>query len=348
MRAEKNGTSVGPGIMVEEVLLDPPAAGWNPVRVRIRNLTGSKQTCVVNVDQTGGFWFRDRARVFYREIPPLACEVLEAGYYCSSSAQGKVCVSVSVLSGTYTAEQSREGEPVGPSGARFVHLKQGPLELYAQRGTYAEANAEDVLARRSAAIAEICSFLGAPPRPMTLVLYGKAEEKTFDTGHLGAGLARGTLAVELFNEDCQLEPYHETVHVQAGVLGNPPAVLSEGLAVYLEEELGGSALRMFGSHETIDQAGRALVADFWPLETLLAFTEIGSGKTRPGVAYPQAASLVKHLVATYGKHKFLRAYKELVNGNTTETIDRNKRLLKEIFGMTLPEIEREWLETLKI
>lgn len=332
----------GLAIVVEDVTLDPPVLGWNSARLRIRNLSDEKQACLVTVEVTGGFWFQNRTRVFHYEIGPGACETFEAHYSCPSSAQGKVRVSVGTLAGSYEAEQSSEGEPIGPSGSTFIHLSRGAIELYAKKGGYAEANAERVLTQRLAALTEICSFLGVSPVPATVVLYDKAEEKTFDTGHLGVGWARGILAVEVLSPDMELEPYHEMVHVQAEALGNPPAVLSEGLAVYLEERLGGSSLKTFCHYPTIDQAAEGLFSTFWPLETLFAFTEIGSTESRPGVAYPQAASVVKYLITTYGRERFLEAYRRLRNGNARATVEENKRLITEILGTTLPKIENEW------
>lgn len=336
----------GSVITVEDLTLPPPALGWNSVWVSIRNLTDQRQTCVVNVEMIGSFWFQGRTRVFYYEIGPLACETFEAGYSCSSSARGKARVSVSVLAESHVVEQSSEGEPFGLSGVSFLYLKRGPIEIYAQKGGYAEVNAERVLSQRSAAIIRICSFLGVPPTETTLVLYEKAEEKTFDTGHLGVGWARGNLAVEVFNATSRLAPYHEMVHVQANALGRPPAFLCEGLAVYLEEEFGGSALKAFGPYPTKDQGAKALRNIFWPLDTLLAFTDIGPADSRPEVSYPQAASVVKYLVATFGRERLMEAYRRLQNANEKAAVEENRRLFREIFGATLKKVEDAWLLSL--
>ncbi len=337
---------MGSEIVVEEIFLQPPQRGYNSVRVKVRNPSGILRTCLVNILVSGGFWFRDKTFCFRFDLAPYACEELPLGYHCFSFAQCKVNVFVSTLGRAAKAEQMPDGEPVGPSGVTFVRAGRGPLQVYAEQGTYAQAKIQDVLEQRSRAIERVCSWLHVSPRPTTLVLYEKADVKVFDTGHLGQGWAKGALAVEVFNEDTRLEPYHEIVHVQAEVIGYPPAALREGLAVYVEEQMGGHALRFFCPYETIDEAERALAPQFWPLETLLGFTEIGSRGTNPSLAYPQAASFVKHLVARYGKGKFFEAYGKLVNGNTPEAAETNGRTFALIFGKSVDRVEKEWLNSL--
>ncbi|GAG39452.1 unnamed protein product, partial [marine sediment metagenome] len=72
---------------------------------------------------------------------------------------------------------------------------------------------------------------------------------------------------------------------------------------------------------------------------------IGSKESRPPVAYPEAASFVKFLIDKYGKDKFLKAYKTLRNSDDKSVQQKNIRGLKQIYGKTLTELEKEWENT---
>ena len=124
--------------------------------------------------------------------------------------------------------------------------------------------------------------------------------------------------------------------------GNPPALFNEGFAVYLSERLGAGSLRYLGGGESkIYERVKELNAknELWELKELVGFTEIGSMKTRPSIAYPQAASFVKFLVEKYGKERFLEVYKTLENWLDNE---QNIERLERICNRTFPELEREW------
>jgi hypothetical protein len=130
-----------------------------------------------------------------------------------------------------------------------------------------------------------------------------AKTKEQETGHRGAGWAFGNVIVEVFNEQTQLDPYHEVAHVVARQLGNPPALLNEGFAVYLSERMGGDALEHLGSpglrvNEVVHQ--NRMAGKYIPLVRLLTFTEIGTVDSRPEIAYAEAGSFVKFLVEEFG------------------------------------------------
>ena len=78
------------------------------------------------------------------------------------------------------------------------------------------------------------------------------------------------------------------------------------------------------------------------LEKLLSYTEIGSTKSRPTVAYPQAGAFVKFLVETFGKDKFLKAYKTLENSHNKTVQQKNIELLEQIYGRALQQLEKKW------
>ena len=79
-----------------------------------------------------------------------------------------------------------------------------------------------------------------------------------------------------------------------------------------------------------------------PLEELLTYTEIGSAKSRSRISYPEAGAFVKFLVETYGKDKFLQAYKQLKNSSKKSEHKRNKAKLERIYGRPLEQLAKQF------
>jgi len=183
-------------------------------------------------------------------------------------------------------------------------------------------------------------------RPIRIFFFPDEASKKNATGHSGTGWAFDNNIVEVYNEKSKMDPYHELTHIIAGQLGDPPAALNEGLAVYMSESLGADALKELGSPgKTVDEATAAgrNQGQFIPLETLLTFTDIGSEESSPQVSYPEAASLVKFLINTYGLEKFRLAYSSLKNADDPQGVDSNRHTFKRVYGASPQEIERAWL-----
>ena len=181
-----------------------------------------------------------------------------------------------------------------------------------------------------------------------MVLFEDGRTKHQETGHQGMGWAYGNTIVEVYNEQEQLDPYHETTHVLMRPSGHPPALFNEGFAVYMSERLGAHALEdLGGGLATIYQRVREVKekSEWIELEELITYTEIGSMESRPPIAYPEAASFVKFLIDKYGKDKFLKAYKTLRNSDDNSVQQKNIRTLKQIYGKPLKELEQEWENT---
>ena len=162
------------------------------------------------------------------------------------------------------------------------------------------------------------------------------------------GWAFGNTVVEVYNEKQKLDPYHETTHVLMRRYGSPPALFNEGLAVYMSERLGAHALDAMGGGESSirERVGELnSKGELIELEELLTYNEIGSGKTNPPVAYPEAASFVKFLIDTYDKDKFLKAYRTLRNSSDKAVQQQNVKALKTIYGKSLDELKTEWKKT---
>jgi prepilin-type processing-associated H-X9-DG protein len=217
------------------------------------------------------------------------------------------------------------------------------FDIYYFRDSTAEKEIEQIVADKERGFSEICQFLDITSKVrIRLVLFEDGQRKHWETGHQGNGWAFGNTIVEVYNEKTKLDPYHETVHILMRPFGNPPALFNEGFAVYMSERLGANSLRYLGGGESeIYERVKELKAknELWELKELVGFTEIGSMKTRPPVAYPQAASFVKFLVETYGKERFLEVYKTLQNGRDNE---QNIERLERICNRAFPELEREW------
>lgn len=217
------------------------------------------------------------------------------------------------------------------------------FDIYYLRDSTAEKEIEQIVADKERGFNEIGQFLGITSKVrIQLILFEDGQRKHWETGHQGNGWAFGNTIVEVYNEKTKLDPYHETVHILMRPFGNPPALFNEGFAVYMSERLGASSLRyLSGGESKIYERVRKLKAknELWELKELVGFTEIGSMKTRPPVAYPQAASFVKFLVETYGKERFLEVYKALENGRDNE---QNIERLERIYNKAFPELESEW------
>jgi len=80
---------------------------------------------------------------------------------------------------------------------------------------------------------------------------------------------------------------------------------------------------------------------------LLTYTEIGPGWSRPPVAYPEAGAFVKFLIDTYGKEKFLQAYKNLTSSRIRSVLEQNQGELEKLYGSSLPNLEKQWIEALE-
>lgn len=224
------------------------------------------------------------------------------------------------------------------------------FDIYYQRRSPAEKEIEKIAKDREAGYSAICEFLGKDSQiKIKLILFEDEKTKWFETGHQGRGWAYGNTTVEVYNRQEQLDPYHETTHILMGSSGDPPALFNEGFAVYMSERLGAHALEdLSGGQATIYERARELkIKGEWiELEELITYTEIGSLESRPPVAYAEAAAFVKFLIDNYGRGKFLRAYKELKNSNKEKVHKRDIKRLGRIYGKSLAELEKQWLESI--
>ncbi len=220
------------------------------------------------------------------------------------------------------------------------------FDIHYQKASVAEKEIDEIAKNREAGYSAICEFLGTESQVrIKLVLFENERTKWFETGHQGRGWAYGNTTVEVYNEQEQLDPYHETTHVLMRPYGNPPALFNEGFAVYMSERLGAHALEdLSGGLTSIHERTKELKekGEWIELQELITYTEIGSKESRPPVAYAEAASFVKFLIDQYGRDKFLEAYKTLQNSGEKQAQQQNIRELELIYGKSLQQLQEEW------
>jgi hypothetical protein len=223
------------------------------------------------------------------------------------------------------------------------------FDIYYFKNSTAAKEIDKIAEQKDKGFREICKLLGKDSDiRIRLVLFEDGLTKHAETGHQGRGWAYGNTIVEVYNEQEQLDPYHETTHVLMRPLGNPPALFNEGFAVYMSERLGAHALDdLSGGTATIyERAGELKSKNEWiELEELITYDEIGSPGSRPPIAYAEAACFVKFLIDKYGEDKFLQAYETLKNSNSKVVHWTNKMALQKIYGKQLYELKKEWEKT---
>lgn len=349
-------------LTVLEIAFDTARLGENPFQARVQNRSDSWVLALLDLRAVPGMWMiPNMQKQFWTELAPGEVGVIEGAYEfrrLSTEATLRVMVGPGEPRGEgvfwFRQVEFRETYDVGEDSPDaydpdddFVRMRRSPLEIYAWRGSLADRHLEDIALERLEAVRAIEELLlvKAPER-IRLVLYADEETKIEQTGHRGVGWARGTTLVEVYNEEVQLDPYHELVHVIAGAAGSPPPVLSEGLAMYLTERFGAHALGFLGFPDTsLKQVMCELqgTPDYIPIDELLALDNIGSAETRAGREYAEAGSFVAHLVEKGGLGRFREVYRVI---EADSTLEENRRRIHGIYGAPLEEIEREWLEAL--
>ena len=225
------------------------------------------------------------------------------------------------------------------------------FDIYYFKDSTAEEEIDQITEQKEKGFRQICRFLGkASDVRICMVFFENGKTKQMETGHQGVGWAYGSTIVEVYNKEQKLDPYHETTHILMRPYGAPPALFNEGFAVYMSELLGAHALKsLSGGLSTIYERARELRSkgEWIELEELITYTEIGSEKSQPPVAYPEAACFVKFLIDKYGKDKFLQSYKALKNSDDIKVHQQNIRKLTNIYGESLQRLEAQWLERIQ-
>ncbi len=350
--------------LIDHLELGGLKIGSNTFHARITNLTSNLLSIGLDLRAAPGMWFSpNMQKQFTFEIPPNNSRIIDGLYefnHITPEASLRVRIGTTSLSadgGTVIAKLFERKFPVGhgnPAALKIRHifrmLKTEHFDIYAWKGSLAESQIHQIASEREAGLRRISEILGVRfAGRIQLAFYPDADKKKEDTGHTGAGFAHDNIIVEIHNNQTHLDPFHEAAHIVAERLGSPPALFNEGFATYISERLGSMALLHLGHpEEKIDQAACNLARSgkLIPIQQLFKFEEIGSDDSRPEISYPLAASFVKYLIEVIGVERFREGYKGLVNSDDPAQIKRNEAEFVRIFGRSLAEVERAWLDRL--
>jgi len=231
------------------------------------------------------------------------------------------------------AKEYSDGTKIPPfkvvSTERFV--------FYLLPGTPAERDIQTIANEREKTLNSICDFLNVSfDQRVNFFLFPDAPSKRWCMGHEGDGLAFDTTIAEIYNEEIRVDPAHELTHIVASQIGSPPALMNEGLAVYMQSN------HIWNNQHIDTTASELLLKDkLVPLDELIKRNEIGSRPDDGEVAYPQSASFVKFIIDKYGREQFLKLYTRLRVG-----AENNPNRFKDVLGVELRIAEREWKKSL--
>ena len=353
-------------LTVQKLDLGEPHPGKNRFTALVKNKTNQVLTLGLDLRAEPGVWpygwqvqslflvwpageREIEAEYEFRHLTPEA--TLRVRFFFPQVAAGGVTqLGDFFVQKKYFVGRGNKAVDYDPS-QRFLEHDSEHFRIYFFPSSLAARDLDTIAAQRESAFRKVSELLGvAYPEPIRLFFFPDGETKRRDTGHTGDGWAFDRTIVEVYNEQTKLDPYHELTHILAGRLGNPPAFLSEGFAVYVSELMGADALKALGSPgKKVDEAvvahrseGKSI-----PLDKLFAFTNIGTEQSQSTIGYPEAASFVKFLIAKYQLEKFRQAYKSLENSDDVPTIQKNQQTFREIYGKLPSELEPEWLNSLR-
>lgn len=352
-------------VELTDIDLGTRVVGVNVFRANLTNHRDTAIGVVLDLRAMPGMWFRRNMQgQFWFELGAGETQSIEAEYtFERMSPEAVLRVRVGpghrTQQGYYMQDSVwvEQRFPVGKGNPSAIDLEEyfetarrGPLEIYAWRGSLAADRIEEIATERLNAVQAVREILDVnPPDRIRLVFYPDSATKTSQTRHIGAGWAFGsTIAeiyiVEIYNDEVQLDPYHELAHVGTARIGDPPAMFGEGFAVYVSERLGADALEQLGSPgRSVDETvcGFLKGGTAFTLEELSALEDIGTTESRPLVSYPQSASVMKFLVDAYGLERFGAIYRAAAEAEGTAA-ERSEAAFREILGASTAEVGRRW------
>jgi hypothetical protein len=222
------------------------------------------------------------------------------------------------------------------------------FDFYYYKDSYAASTINNITRTREEGYEYICQYLNLDIDQRTSTFFfNDPATKAIETGHRGKGAAYDTTIIEVYNEDMQANPYHETVHVLTSTLGTPPALFNEGFAEYMEIVLSGKDRGALQEAlcETIYELKHS--AEWIPIQELITFTDI-PGTSPAHVSYPEAAAFVRFLIEKYGKQRFLESFRELSNSDQEAIQNENVKKLERIYGKPVEELIDEFRQFYRV
>lgn len=208
-----------------------------------------------------------------------------------------------------------------------------------KKDSLAERNIRAIIRSQEQAFDKICDFLAVKPAWKTkYFLYPSRRLKKLMMGDSGNGnaLPEKHEVHVLYNQKIKCTGPHELTHVLACLLGKPPRFLQEGLAEYFEKTWNGR------KHDDLimEYVNRKI---FCPIVKLI--DDKYFNRTKEDISYPEAGSFFKYLVKNFGRTKVLLIFEILTKGDDYE---ENLDKIRNIFKMSLSDLERKWLRQLQM
>ena len=219
------------------------------------------------------------------------------------------------------------------------------FDIYYSKNSTAESEINQIAQLREQGYQKICKFMGRSiDRRIRLVLFEDKQTKLRQTGYQGMGWAEDSTIIEVYGPEGKLNLYHETVHILVEDIGGPPDLFTEGLAVYVSEQLGSHALEHLGGRDSSLYARvRQLKADgdWIDLDKLITYDV---GTQNPPVSYAESGAFAKFLIEQYGMGKFMKAYGQLKNSDSPDIRQENQEILNVLYGESLSQLEQRWIK----
>lgn len=366
----KINSKVKPALEILDIDLGDKAWGHNLMKVHVKNTTHQDRSLVIHiggkVPNSIGFgkgdiyairhkediWIKHKywvppghgsfdVRVLFKEplvpSPPWHdAPFLEKVFGFNYQIPNNNC---NELVNSYQKQQGAAKEKL----KAFTYFKTKSFVIYCSPGTQAYNDIDKLIIKRERALQDICDVVGVEPStPIILFFYPDKITKRKCTLHQGMGLARGNTISEVYNTEASIDHHHELTHIVMGEVGNPPALFNEGLAVYMQED------HFWHNQHVHEIAANLLNNNELPaLSGLITRTEIGSKNADGRIAYPVSSSFVGFLIDCYGKDRFVKVYKNLVNSDEKRYVSVNSSVISNTYGLGLSELEVKWKVFLK-
>ena len=138
---------------------------------------------------------------------------------------------------------------------------------------------------------------------------------------------------------------HETVHLYASVIGDPPALLSEGLAVSMQTDPASGDFDPKWSGVRLDDLARRFRAGgaLAPIDRMLQTSDFRN--LDPNISYPEAGSFVHFLVEAHGLDRFKMLY---ARGGPNDPAAAVRAAFADVYGLSVADLEAEWWRVLGI
>jgi len=234
--------------------------------------------------------------------------------------------------------------PPPQPGANWARSESECCLVYYVTGTAAERDLAEVLSQTDAQAESTISSFGVEfSKPITVTLLPRV------LGH--GGFASGNIAVSYLDRnyagsDLDMVMHHEMVHIIDSRLGGElrPSMLVEGLAVYLT---GGH----FKPEPLLLRAAALLEREedglglgwYLPLAPLMD----DFYNSQHEIGYLQAGALVEFMVDTWGWEPFSDFYRNIQRDSNEKTSEAVNAALREHFGLSLDQLEQDFLDTLR-